>query len=450
MELHPGQLGMRIALNTPARKAALLAPVLVLAIIFIAVSGASFLASIFINRPTLQSHERAMWLQPGNAELAYQTGLQIANGHFSSPSNPSAALKSLQSATILNPHRSNYWLALASACRTIANCPWQNDVAKAVVADPTNPGVAWEAANLYMSTGQNDKALQQFKIVIANDPLRISPALERSWRLWPNAPELIHNLLPRRAEAYFAFLELMLQQNQPDAAATTWDAMQELGQPVSQRAVLDYVRYLLTHNNIQRAKLVWEQSATLAGLADYQPSRENLIVNGGFDLPILNGGFDWLYGKLANVTLQLDTVQFHSAPRSLMISFDKAQISDAGIQHLVLVNPDTNYDFFASYKTENLRGAGGLIFTLQDAVDGSTIFTSDELTGADFWKETDGSFSTGPNSRLLILRMQRIPAGNVIEGSLWVDDVRLAEHAASSAENFPGQTPAPDIRKARP
>ena len=438
---------MRIALNTPARKVALLAPVLALAIILIAASGASFLASILISSPTLQNHERAMWLQSGNAELAYQTGLQIANGHFSSPSNPSAALKYLQAATILNPHRSNYWMALASACRTITNCPWRDDVAKAVVADPTNPGVAWEAANLYMSTGQNDKALQQFKIVIENDPLRISPALERSWRLWPDAPALIHNLLPRRTEAYVAFLELMLQQNEPEAAAAAWDGMQKLDQPISQRAVLDYVRYLLTHNNVQRAKLVWEQSATLAGLADYQPSRENLIVNGGFDLPIMNGGFDWLYGKLANVTLQLDTVQFHSAPRSLMISFDKAQISDAGIQHLVLVNPDTNYDFFASYKTENLRGAGGLVFTLQDALDESTIFTSDELTGADFWKETDGSFSTGPNTHLLILRMQRIPAGNVIEGSFWVDDVRLTEHSVSSAENFSGH--APDIRKAR-
>lgn len=441
---------MRIALNTPARKVALLAPVLALAIIFIAASSASFLASVLLQEPTLKSHQWAMRLQPGNAEFAYQTGLQIANGHFGSPSNPVGAFRYFQTAINLNSHRSRYWLAIASVCRPIPNCSWQDDIAKAVVADPTNPDVAWEAANLYMSTGQNEKALQQFKIVIANDPYRISPALERSWKLMPNAEELVHNMLPPSADVYSQFLELMLQQNELDAAASVWTAIQKLGQPLPQRVVLDYTQYLLVHKNIEQAKLVWEQSATLAGLSDYQPSRENLIVNGGFDLPIMNGGFDWLYAKSPHVSLELDTVQFHSAPRSLMISFNKAQIADVGIQHLVVVNPGTNYDFFASYKTESLLGAGGLVFTLQDAFDGSTVFTSDELSSADFWKETTGSLASGA-SRLLLLRIQRVPAGNVIEGNVWIDDVRLTEHdATTNAENMSEEISAQNMRKGRP
>lgn len=441
---------MRIALNTPGRKAALLAPVLALTIIFTAASSASFLASVLLQKPTLKSHNWAMRLQPGNAEFAYQTGLQIANGHFASPSNPVGAFRYFQTAITLNPHRSRYWLALASVCRPIPNCPWQDDIARAVIADPTNPDVAWEAANLYMSTGQNEKALQQFKVVIANDPQLVSPALERSWRLIPNAADLMHGMLPPSADVYSQFLELMLQQNQPDAATTVWTEIQKLGQPLPQRVVLDYMQYLLVHKNVEQAKLVWEQSATLAGLSDYQPSRENLIVNGGFDLPVMNGGFDWLYAKSPHVSLALDPVQFHSAPRSLMISFDKAQIADVGIQHLVVVNPGTNYDFFASYKTESLQGAGGLVFTLQDAFDGSTIFTSDELTSADFWKETTGSLASGA-SQLLLLRIQRVPAGNVIEGNLWIDDVRLTEHdATTNAENISDAISAQNMQKVRP
>lgn len=432
---------MRIALNTPAKKAVLLAPILLLVIIFIAASGASFLASLLSQRPSLASRKRAIWLQPANAELVYRAGLFLESKDVAPDAdNSDTPLKYFRAAVALNPRRARYWLSLASAYALTRNSVRQQDaIAHAVIADPTNPEVAWEAANMYMSLGQNDEALQQFKIVMANDSLLTSPAIERSWRLMPNAGTLMSTILPRTTEAYLSFLALMMQQDRTKDAASTWAEIQSLNQPISQRAVLNYVQYLLARKNIEQAKLVWEQSATLAGLSDYQPSPENLVINGGFDLPVMNGGFDWLYVKPPHVSFALDTVQFHSAPRSLLISFDKAPIEEAGIQHLILTNPSSSYDFFASYKTESLQGAGGLVFTLQDAFDGSLVFTSDELTGADFWKEVTGSFTTGPASKLLLLRVRRIPAGNVIEGNLWIDDVRLTEHHVENSPEISSQ-----------
>ena len=56
----------------------------------------------------------------------------------------------------------------------------------------------------------------------------------------------------------------------------------------------------------------------------------------------------------------------------------------------------------------------------------ATYFTSDELKNADFWKEVSGTFTTGPDTKLLLLRIQREPPGLPIKGKLWIDSIRLA------------------------
>ena len=69
----------------------------------------------------------------------------------------------------------------------------------------------------------------------------------------------------------------------------------------------------------------------MAGLSAYQPSPENLLVNGDFGLEILDGGFDWMHQKTRGVTLALDPNETHSSARSLRIIFDGPGIEDAGI-----------------------------------------------------------------------------------------------------------------------
>ncbi len=151
------------------------------------------------------------------------------------------------------------------------------------------------------------------------------------------------------------------------------------------------------------------------------------MVNGDFSQPVLNGGFDWRYEKLSDVSLALDSTESHSGHRSLSIIFDSRGIEDAGIRQLVPVEPNTRYEFSAYFKSEGLEGAGGPRFLLQDQFTAASYFASEELKDADFWKQVSGTFNTGPDTRLLVLRIQRIPAGNAIRGKLWIDGVRLAQ-----------------------
>jgi hypothetical protein len=188
----------------------------------------------------------------------------------------------------------------------------------------------------------------------------------------------------------------------------------------------DYFRYLIQHKEVDQAVLVWQQAARRFGLSSYLPSPGNLIVNGSFNLEILNGGFDWQYQKLGSVTLMLDPSDFHAGQRSLQINFDGPGITDAGIYQLVPVQPNTAYEFSAYYKNGEMQGAGGPHFTIQDMYSQAVYYDSDELKDAGFWKSATGEFITSADCKLVVLHVRRLPAGSPIRGKLWVDDFHLA------------------------
>jgi len=107
--------------------------------------------------------------------------------------------------------------------------------------------------------------------------------------------------------------------------------------------------------------------------------------------------------------------------------FHSRGIEDAGIRQLIPVQPNTTYDFSAYFKAEDIQGAGGPRFAIHDLYSETTYFASDELKDADFWKPVSGTFTTGPDTKLLVLRVQRFPAGSPIKGKLWIDGIRLVQ-----------------------
>lgn len=415
---------MHIALQNPARKAMFLGTCLFLCASYLSLCSREFLAAHFSEKPELTSLQRAVTLEPANAAYWHSLGRY----HLLVRQEPEAALPFFRSAVALNPHRASYWLDLSTAYQLLGRKDQQSGaLERAVAADPTTPDVAWQAANLYWVEGKPEKALREFRVVAENDPYLVAAALQRCWRIRPDAAVLLKNVLPRSADVYSAFLEFLIARNETSSAALVWAQMAQLQAPVNKRYIFDYVRYLVDQKQIEQASRVWSDAASLAGLAAYQPSPVNLLVNGDFSLPVLNGGFDWSYESVSGVSLALDPTESHSGHRSLSIVFDGAGIQDAGIRQLVPVEPDTAYEFSAYFKSENLEGAGGPRFVMQDGFTGTPYFTSDELKGADFWKPVTGTFTTGPDTRLLLLRLAHIPAANAIRGGLWIDGVRLVK-----------------------
>ena len=413
---------MRIALNSPARKISLVLASLLFLAGYLWFAGRELGGAYFSTRPDLASLQRAVRWQPGNADYRHRLGRYL----FLVQRSPDAAVQAYRAAVALDPHQARYWFDLAGAYQLLGNTEEQKAaLERGLVADPTTPDLAWEAGNFYLVQGETDKALREFRVVMESDPSMPPVALKLCWRVRPDIDALLRDVVPRTPAVYAMFLDFLLGQKETAAAAKVWAQLAQLRQPLPPSLAFLYIRYLVGQREVDQARLVWQQAATLCGLSAYQPSSENLIVNGDFSLNVLNGGFDWQYHQSKEVSLALDPTQSHGGHRSLLITFDAQKIDDAGIGQLVPVQPSTGYDFSAYFKADDIQGAGGPRFAIQDLYTAAPYFTSDELKNADFWKEVSGSFTTGPDTRLLLLRVQREPPGMPIRGKLWIDTVRL-------------------------
>ncbi len=413
---------MKIPFHTPARKWLVAAVAAALALGYVGLAATQLIASWLGSRVTLTNLERAARLDPGNADYRNHLGRYydlVAR-------DPASAVGYYRAAVQLNPHSARYWFDLASAYQVLGDTANQTAaLERAIQADSMTPDVAWEAANLYLVQGENEKALRELRVVIANDPSLGDAALKFSWRIEPDVDALLRDVLPVRSDAYAGFLNLLEEKQETAGAAKVWHALMQTSQPFERRHADAYFRYLIQHKEVDQAVLVWQQTADRFRLSSYLPSPSNLIVNGTFSLDVLNAGFDWQYQKQPGVHLTLDPSDFHAGRRSLMINFDGPGIVEAGIYQLVAVQPNTTYDFSAYYKNEEMEGAGGPHFTIQDMYSQAVYYESDELKDSGFWKSADGEFTTGPDCKLVVLHVRRLPAGYPIRGKLWVDDFHL-------------------------
>jgi hypothetical protein len=413
---------MKVPFNSPARKRLVVAVAVGLAVVYVGLAATRFAASLLGSRVQLSSLRKAAWLDPGDAD--YRNHL----GRFYDlvARDPASAVGQYQTAVRLNPHSARYWFDLASAYQVLGDTASQTaSLERAIQADSMTPDVAWEAANLYLVQGENEKALREFRVVLANDTSLAESSIQFCWRIEPDVDVLLRDVVPPRNDAYIAFLILLETKEQTAGAAKVWAALMQTHQPFERRNADQYIRYLIQHKDVDQAVLVWRQTTERFGLTSYLPSSSNLIVNGGFGLNVLNAGFDWQHQSQPGVKLELDPTDSHAGRQSLTITFDGPGIIDAGIYQLVAVQPSTTYQFSVYYKNVEMEGAGGPHFTIQDMYTQAIYYESDELIDAGFWKSAEGDFTTGPDCKLVVLHIRRLPAGSPIRGKLWIDDFHL-------------------------
>ena len=237
-----------------------------------------------------------------------------------------------------------------------------------------------------------------------------------------------------RAGSLLGLLDLLDSQKETAPAARVWTQLAQLRQPLPPQLASIYIRYLVGQHEVDQARLVWQQAATsvwavglsaFAGESDRQRRLQPERTERRIRLAVYQS---------KEVSLALDPTQSHGGHRSLLITFDAQKIDDAGIGQLVPVQPSTGYDFSAYFKASDIQGAGGPRFAIQDLYTATTYFASDQLKNADFWKQVSGSFTTGPDTKLLLLRIQREPPGMPIRGKLWIDTVRLAGQEQEQAQ----------------
>jgi hypothetical protein len=284
------------------------------------------------------------------------------------------------------------------------------------------------AANFFLIQGNLGKALSCFRTVLANDPNTVDHALRLCWRATGDVNKIFDQALPRRTDLYLSFLGLLVSKQEVVPAESAWDHLIGLRQTFPPKVAFPYFQLLIAKQEVKAAETAWQQLAQIDGeIQPYLPSHENLVVNGGFEETLLNGGFDWWYQPNPHAALAIDTDQFYGGTRSLSVTFDGRNSPDAGIAQFIPVKPDTDYEFSAESRTQDIDSASGPRFAIADAYTNSSYVLTDDLLGTNPWHRQQARFHTGPGTNLLFLKVVRQPAAPLIRGKLWIDDVRLVE-----------------------
>ena len=339
----------------------------------------------------------------------------------------------LEKATRLGPRRADLWASLGSALESAGR---DSDAARAyeraLELFPQSPQISWEFANLLIGTGQEPRAVALLRQASLGDPSLRTGIFDLAWRA--RIPrDQIQDIIPAQQEILSAYLDYLVRTGRLDAAAGVWDRLLASPKSFDLDAAFRYFDALIYDHRIDALPAVWRDLARHdPARIHWQPGNADLIVNGGFEDPILNGGFDWRTPASDGAHTGFDTTFAYKGARSLFLRFDGTRNLDFGhIVQYVSIRPHTSYRFLAHVRAEGITTDSGPHIAIYDAVDRKALaLETEDLLGSMDWREQRLEFRTGPQTNLIVVQVTRHPSrklDNLISGTLWLDDFSLTE-----------------------
>lgn len=383
-----------------------------------------YLAQRSADSSQVEDIERAIRLAPENAEFPHLLGLRLST----SDQDDDRAITYLRKAVILNPNKGHYWVDLASVYQITGNIENERPALEAALnAEPGNAEVTAEAAQLFLESGDANRAFPLFKIALEQNPEAAKSILPLCWGETRNVNLILTRAIPANPELQLAFLRMLTERDELTAANEVWQAMVAAHKTFPPQLSLFYSDYLLKEHDVANFDRSLHELADLAPeMRAYMPNN-NSIVNGSFELPPLNWGFDWRHEPADHVTAGIDDKVSHSGTHSLSLSYAGDPAYMAGWTQLVPVQANADYEFSAWIKSEDITTASGPRIALADAFTGATLLLTDDVLDTHPWQELKGTFRVPADTNLLAVRIVRAPANTRIRGRVWIDDLRLVK-----------------------
>ena len=368
--------------------------------------------------------ERAIRLVPDNAEFPHLLGLRLS----ASDQDDDAAIVNLRKAVTLNPNSGRYWLDLAAVYQVTGNVEKQNEaVQSALNAEPGNPEIAAEAAQFSLVAGNTDRALALFRQALEQNAQAAKTILPVCWRQTRDANLLLAKVIPASPELQLEFLQMLTGQKETAAGSQVWRYLVTSHRLFQPQLSFFYFDYLLNEHDVASFNRDWHELAGLApDMQAYLPN-DNLIVNAGFEQPILDSGFDWRHQPADHIAAGVDDHVAHSGTHSLSLSYDGNPAYDAGWKQFVPVQSNTDYEFSFWIKSENVTSSSGPRIAIVDAYSGTNLLLTDDVLDTHPWQEIKGTLRVPADTELLAVKIVRAPANTRIRGRVWIDDLRLVK-----------------------
>jgi hypothetical protein len=423
------EIRVRLDLTRAWRRVVFLATALLLSGIVI-----FFSARAYIGARWDASSNPALWLkaaklEPGNAEYWRHAGL--LRQWDLNPSDMREAVQYLQVAAKVNTRSSGIWMDLADTYATAGDAGRAREAYdRAQSSFPMSAEVAWRYGNFLLYQDNYAEAYPKVRKAISLDPSLTQNALMECWQANPDVEPIVNGLLPDKSDYYVSAIGFFLAQKLVDAALVVWNRQRDRGLAIDMEETVPLVDALISEDRISEAQHIWKSELRASNWPQNSEKNGSLVMNGGFENEIANGGFDWREVPLNAVTFDFDSAFVHSGTRSLRIEFDGTDNVDFGhLFQYIPVARDSRYHFSAFVRTERLTTDRGIGFEILDAQHpGQVQVTTSELTGTNAWTLLESEFATGPDTQVVKITLRRAPSwkfDNKLGGTVWVDDVAL-------------------------
>jgi tetratricopeptide (TPR) repeat protein len=368
--------------------------------------------------------ERAIRLSPDDAAFPYLLGLRLS----ATDQDDDKAIVNLRKAVALNPNSGRYWLDLASVYQVTGNVEKENEaVQSALNAEPGNPEIAAEAAQHFLVASDTNRGFSLFQQALAQNPEAAKTILPVCWRATRDVSLILAKAIPANPELQLAFLRMLTGQKETSSANQVWQSIVAAHKSFSPQLSFFYFDYLLKEHDVAGFDRSWHELAGLAPeMQAYLPG-DNLIVNAGFEQPLLNSGFDWRHEPADHIAVGLDDKVAHSGTHSLSLTYDGSPAYEAAWTQFVPVQPNADYEFSAWIKSENVTTSSGPRFAIVDAFSDAALLLTDDVLDTHPWQEIKGTLRVPDGTGLLAVRITRAPANTRIRGRIWIDDLRLVK-----------------------
>jgi tetratricopeptide (TPR) repeat protein len=399
------------------------------AVWFLYAGGKHELASHYAASPNFENWERATRIEPDNAEIWYRLG-RFRQLDFDNADIPQS-LNNYQRAISLNPHSPFYKLDFAGALEMAGN----NDEADsnfraAQAAYPISGEVSWKYGNFLLRQNRLPEAYAQIHRAVLVDPKLIPLAVSRVWHSDPDIHLLLDQILPDTPQAYSDALAYLANEQNADAAVEVWNRLIAKDPHADWSRAFALTDMLVAQEKFDEAGAVWRQA--VKGNPGTEPgyTGDSLVYDGGFEKDIAGGGFGWRQSDAPGADFDFDTDVKHSGSRSARLTFDGSKnLLYEGLFQFVLVSPSTHYLCQGFLRADQISTDSGMRLEILDPKHPRDldVFTQNE-TGTLPWTLEQADFTTGPQTRLIVIRVVRKPSerlDNKLRGTVWIDDVRL-------------------------
>jgi hypothetical protein len=388
------------------------------------------LAAHYFGRQTRSGYERAVQLEPGNAENWFLLG-RYWQYNLTEP-DTSSAVRAYRTSLVLDPRSAYAWMDLATAYESQDDLSAAREAfVQAQRAYPASAEVSWRYGNFLLRQGQLPAAFAEIRHSVSVDPQRAAEAFSRCWRVDPDIQAILDQVLPPSAAVYLATIRELDADAAIDPALAVWDRLVSIRPQLTLASAIPFTDSLIQAHRIDDARRVWDQAV---GRSESPPPVDlpgSVLWDGGFETGVAGGGFAWNFAPPARgVQAIYDSNEKHSGQRSLRLVFDGSRNVDfSDVCHVVEVRPGTSYRFSSWVRVQNLTTDQGIRFRLEwveNAHSASTETT--EVHGTQPWTELSLPWTAVAGVRQLRACITRHPSddfGSRIHGTGWVDDVAL-------------------------